>query len=119
MGGMERLDVEHEKGTAVIWCFLNVMVHKNRLDSWLKHRFLGQRICISNEATCDTKAAGPGITLLRTITVLPTVLILSKTKAVWAMEFEWTEISIWIKLMSKEERQILTKEHKSQQRGRK
>lgn len=82
MGGVERLDMENEKDTAVIWCFLNVTVHKNRLDGWLKHRFPGQRICISNEATCDSEAAGPGITLLRTITALPTVLILTKTKAV-------------------------------------
>lgn len=88
MGGMERRDIENEKDIAVIWCFLNVMVNQNHLEGWLKHRFPGQRICVSHKATCDTEAAGPGITLLRTITVLPTVLILRKTKAVLAMEFE-------------------------------
>lgn len=56
MGETESL--ENEKGKT-----LAVMVAQNHPESLLKHRFPGQRICISNKFPWEAETAIPGTTL--------------------------------------------------------
>ena len=72
MGETESL--ENEKGKT-----LAVMVAQNHPESLLKHRFPGQRICISNKFPCEAEAAVPGITLRSTVLEISADLAQIKT----------------------------------------
>lgn len=85
-------------------CSWNFMVDQNHLEV-CENRFLGQEfVFLTSSHVRD--AAGPGTTLT-TIAIIPAVLIQNITKAVLDMGFERTEFGIWLKLMSREEKQIL------------